>query len=228
MARQVIVAKYDAVGGPEVAAIGGDGFTAGPTDAGRYRVAYCGKHSSRRYATWSKIKWGTEIKEEGGNVLVKHKGKWTALSNLTTVDKDDLVNYYEELYGKKELPKKWVFNDFGHMTCYFYKDRNKNRRLDADKGEKVHGEFFHTTPRTEAETDLGLPVLLDESHGCIHVKPNDIDKMIKSGHMKSGNSVVIHGYRERMPAGPVDAKGKAPFSLHFYQGEKTLLVYGRK
>jgi len=224
-----IVAEFDGVGGPAALAAAPDGFTAGPTDAGIYRVAYCGKHSSSRYAAWSKIRWGSEIKEEAGKILVKQDGKFKPLSELSPgMTRDMVVNRNFELYGKRELPKTWVFNDFGHMTCYFYKDGNGNGRLDGD--ERVHSEFFHTTPDDEAASALGKPVSLSESHGCVHVKPNDMDTLIAKGYFRSGNKVVVHRYTETsVPAAwkPL-AAGKKPFEVHFFPAAKKLVVIGRK
>lgn len=42
-----------------------------------------------------------------------------------------------------------------------------NRKLDPALGEKIHGEFFHTTPGDEAATALKNAVKLEPSHGCI-------------------------------------------------------------
>lgn len=54
--KRVIVDIYDAVGGPEVSSLGPDGHEMGPTDSGKFVMAYCGKHSSTRYPDWSKIR----------------------------------------------------------------------------------------------------------------------------------------------------------------------------
>jgi hypothetical protein len=49
MAAKVLVATYSAVGGPKTPKREDDGFMAGPTDPGRYRVARYGRHTSFRY-----------------------------------------------------------------------------------------------------------------------------------------------------------------------------------
>jgi hypothetical protein len=226
--RKVVVASYEAMGGPEVAVMSSDGYTAGPTDAGEYRVLYCGQHSSRAYAAWSKILWGSELREDGkGNLLVKHQGKWTSLSRLTSVSRKDIAEYNEQLYGTKKIPDKWVFNDFGHITCYFYKDKNRDGRFNKDT-ESIHGEFFHTTPVNEAQQALGLPVVLENSHGCIHLKPSDIDAMRYRGFMNKGNRVVIHRYDETSVSYTGDVKGRAPYELHFYPGLNQIKVIGER
>ncbi len=227
--QRVKVATFDAVGGPSKLQKASDGYFAGPTDAGTYCMSHYGKHSSPSYPDWSKIRWGSEIKEEGGEIKVKHDGKWQPLQKVSPrMTKEDLKQRNLELYGKYELPKSWLFNDFGHVTCYFFKDKNGNRKLDSDFGEKIHKEYFHTTPDDEAATAAGKPVTLAQSHGCIHLKPNDIDEMIKKGYFDAGNLVVVHAYSEKVPLWEDNATGTAPFELHFFPGAKQVIVTGRR
>lgn len=222
--KKVIVATYAGKGGPRKSEMGGDGFSAGPTDSGNYVLAYCGAHSSQRYQAWSRIRWGSQIEERGGKLYVKHDGRWRRFSSLTSVTRDDIMAYHRDLYGVAKIPDRWVFNDFGHVTCYFFKDRNGNRRL--DDGERIHGEFIHPTPVDEAATAQGLPVTLAPSHGCIHVKPKEVDEMIARGYMKRGNRITIHKYDDGLPALESDPAGAAPFEVHFYPGVDTILVLG--
>jgi hypothetical protein len=224
MATKVLVTSYDAVGGPETSSMGDDGFEMGPTDAGRYRVAYCGRHSSKRYRGWSTFRWGSAVKEEGGKVFVMHEGKWTDIEGYG-LDRKQVTEYSRVLYGVDKVPKKWVFNDFGHMTCYLYKDLDDNAKMDGK--EKIHGEFIHTTPVDEANTRLGLAVQLGISHGCVHVKPGDIDEMIKRGFLAKNNLVIVHRYTEtRVPFGRPRNSHSAPYELHFYPGLLKLWVVG--
>ena len=112
-AGQVVVAKYDAVGGPAASKPGSDGHRMGPTDDGNYVVAYCGRHKSRRYAYWSAIRWGTPIKEKAGKIYYLERKRW----RLAPPTKTEVLDLHEELTGKRVIPKTWIFNDFGHMTC---------------------------------------------------------------------------------------------------------------
>ncbi len=226
MAKKVIIQIYDAVGGPKNATMGADGFRAGPTDQGRYVVAYCGKHSSSRYAYWSRVRWGSKLEDRGGELWVQHKGKMRALKTVTPVTRQEIEEKHQELYKTKKVPDKWVFNDFGHKTCYFFKDKNKNRRLDKKAGEKISGEFIHTTPKTEAATARGETVILTESHGCVHVKPADIDEMTKKRYIATGVPLIIHTYDKLAPTGPKTV-GSGPFEVHFFPGATKLVVYGR-
>jgi hypothetical protein len=220
-----MVAIMDGVGGPKNAVKAADGLMAGPTDKGTFTVASCGQHSSKLYATWSKIRWGSPLKEENGQVMVQHEGKWQPLSDVTPLTKENLLDYYELLYEKRQLPDKWLFNDFGHQTCYLFKDTDGDGKL--GKKEKIHAEFFHTTPQDEASEALGKKYTLSESHGCVHVRPPDLDLLVKKGYLKPGTKVVVHGYEEKLLPQAV-SPGKAPYEVHFYPGEKKIVVYGER
>lgn len=228
MARRVRVAIYDAVGGPAKLVKAGDGYYAGPTDAGWYRISHIAKHSSPSYPAWSTVRWGSDIREEAGEVQVMHDGKWQPLAKVTNklLTKDDLLDRNLKLYGTRTLPKKWLFNDFGHVTCYFYKDLNHNGKRDST--EPIHKEYFHTTPDDEAATAAGQGVTLQPSHGCIHLKPNDIDELIKKKYFAPANQVIVHGYDATQYAWPDEPDGKAPFIVHFYPGDKHVIVTGNR
>ena len=221
---KAFIDSFDARGGPNTTSMGADGFSAGPTNKGKFVIARCGKHSSRRYPDWSRILWGTPLKEEGGILKVKMGNVWRKLSDFTPVTKGQILDYHEELYGSKTMPNKWVFNDFGHITCYYFKDINGNRRKDGK--EKISGEFIHTTPSNEAQTLKGSPVILTDSHGCIHVKPQDVDKMIRKKYLRKGNQIIVHDYSNKAPR-VTHAGGSPPFELHFYPGDGKILVKGK-
>jgi len=225
MAR-FLVESFSAAGGPETAVMGGDGFERGPTDPGEYLIAYCGRHQSKRYPDWSGIPWGTPLKEDKGELWVKMEGTWQKLSKFSRVTKAIVEEQHLLLYNSRTVPKTWVFNDFGHLTCFFYKDLNGNRKLDGK--EKIHGEFFHTTPDDEARTALGLPVNLEESHGCIHLKPADIDVMHRKGYLQRGNRVVVHKYTERTHNFKRSTTvAKPPFELHCLPTLLKVFVVGQ-
>ena len=101
MSRRVKVATFDAVGGPSVLQKAGDGYFAGPTDAGIYRIARCGKHSSSSYPDWSRIRWGSEIKEEGGaiKVMVARHGDYWQISSTNSLEEIVLHAPGEAEYG---------------------------------------------------------------------------------------------------------------------------------
>jgi hypothetical protein len=227
MGLKVLAASFDAVGGPAISSMGADGFPRNPTSAGTYRVSHCGQHSSKRYAGWSTFRWGSAVKEEGDAVLVSHDGKWVDIRTVG-LDRESVRQTYKALYGQNIVPKTWVFNDFGHMTCYLYRDRNNNRH--RDENEPIHGEFIHTTPDDEASVDgvsirNHLKIELVESHGCIHVKPLDMDRLIDRGFLARNTLVVVHPYSVlAVPIGRAVHGYRKPYSLHFLPGAAKLLV----
>ncbi len=226
---KVVVAVYDAVGGPENPERRDDGYMAGQTKDGRFVIAKCDKHTSaQRYRNWSSVRWGTPLRENNGVLEVKTGKYWERLDKHTPVPEEFVKFYYKLLYPNStdDLPNTWIFNDFGHATCYYFEDLNKNRKLDPKK-EHISGDFVHTTPGDEAKTARGDVIVLEESHGCIHVKPNDIDDMMNKGYLKKGNSIIVHKYSERAPDQPT-VYGVAPFEVHFYPLSKKLFVIGTR
>lgn len=227
MGTKCIVKTYDAVGGPSTSGTDQNGNAFGPTDTGSYVFAGAWPHgNSKLYKAWSTIPWGTPIREESnGSVSVKMNGKWQPLSKFSTVSPASLKSRYLSLYGKNEIPKKWVFNDFGHVTAFVFKDVNNNGV--RDKNEPIHDEFIHTTPDDEASTAKGIAFTLKNSHGCVHVKPKDIDEMIAKGYIKKSNVFVVHAYTESTPLGmQCSESAKAPFEVHFYPGIEKIYIFG--
>ena len=156
------------------------------------------------------------------------KGDWFALERYTPITKEKIVSEYWDLYKKEGLPDKWVFNDFGHMTCYYFKDLNKNGILDGK--EHREGDMIHPTPANEARVAQGranAEILLDESHGCIHVRPADIDDMIRRGYLRTGNALYVHPYSEKAPTDGIDTREHYPFEVHFFPTARKLAVKGR-
>jgi hypothetical protein len=224
---RVIVDRYLGAGGPAEVRTGLDGFEAGPTDAGTFVIASTGQHSSARYPTWSKIRWGSPLRvAPDGHVEVLHEGQWRRLDSFPNAPSvDDLKQRYLELYGEEEVPKTWVFNDFGHLTVYYFKDLNRNRRLDGR--EAIHGEFIHSTPDNEAQEAQGRSPELAESHGCIHALPSNLDEMKRKGYLERGNTLVVHAYSEEAPLDTPIEPGKPPFEVHFYPGAQHFVIFGQ-
>ncbi|GAA3916134.1 L,D-transpeptidase [Litoribacillus peritrichatus] len=114
------------------------------------------------------------------------------------IERQDVIKQHESLYGKDvspKVPKTWIFNDFGPVAIRYFKDLNNNGKLDGR--ETLSGEMFHTTPDNEAEYAQKLPVRLYPSHGCIHLKPTDRDKLFSIGAFKRGTLFTVHKYTER-------------------------------
>ena len=92
-----------------------------PTTAGTYII-----HSIHPYSTpsWamSKIKWGVALKDMPHKKDVWYKlsnGKWGSVKNDVNISRDEIMDYYYRLYGRRLVPQKWVFNDFGPISLCF-------------------------------------------------------------------------------------------------------------
>ncbi|MFT4094923.1 MAG: hypothetical protein QM640_14920 [Niabella sp.] len=228
------ILEIDAKGGPGSSLMGSDGHERTSTQAGRFIINSIEKHvSPGRYAFWSGVPWGTPMRLTNGSVEIKLGGtwklltslnKWSAHSNNQAAVTKEIVNYYRKLGYKSAFPNKWVFNDFGHISVKYFKDINGDRRLNGK--ESIMGDFIHTTPFDEAYTTQSKPINLGESHGCIHVKPNDIDMMISKGYLARGNTIEVHDYFEQgIPASLFRKDAKPFFEFHFFPGIYKAAVY---
>lgn len=191
--------RFEAWGGPEHG--GSDPRMAEiPTTPGNYII-----HHTHAYSTpsWpmSRIKWGTPLRDMGPTVKdVWYKlpsGKWGSVKNDIGISRNDLKNYYNQLYNINKIPVKWVFNDFGPIAIRFFKDLNGNKKLDG--AERLSGEMLHTTPENEAEFSTGKPVILVPSHGCIHIKPQDRNMLQGLGLFIAGTVFKVHSYNKQVP-----------------------------
>jgi len=229
------IKEFDAHGGPVKSVLGADGHSQDPTRTGRYVIGIVDKHVSYgKYVAWSGIAWGSEMKKTGDVVMVKHRGVWTKLTDVNAAwakfknDQKAVVryiqNYYASLGMGNGFPTHWIFNDFGHVSVKYFKDLNHDRRLNGK--ESIMGDFIHTTPVDEVRTARKIPFQLGESHGCIHVRPLQIDEMISNGYLKKGNIVEVHAYTQQKIDTLIkrDTDGAA-FEVHFYPLVHKIAVY---
>lgn len=191
-----VLGRFEAWGGPP--SMGNDPRMAEePTWPGDYII---NKAHPYRTSTWqlSRIKWGTELKDQPAKNDVWYKmgnGKWASIKKDHHIPRVEIIRLYSSLYKVKAVPKTWVFNDFGPISIRWFKDLNKNKKL--DKNEHLSGQMFHTTAENEAEKSLGEPLKMTLSHGCIHLRPAQRDKMLKMGAFKAGTPFTVHEYDER-------------------------------
>lgn len=213
-----------------------------PTREGRYVVYSIDKHVSSQRWLLSTIAWGTPMKFEKGVVYIQKQSKWVKLSSTnsqwisgsTERDLHDwLLDQYKSYNNRGTplyqgaTPDKWVFNDFGHVSVKYFKDLNSNYQL--DKKESLMSDFIHTTPNDEAQTNYNKkfpatakPIELVSSHGCVHVKPDDIDEMIANKYIEKGTSFVVHPYSPSLTIQnviQVNDKRKPPvkaYEVHFF------------
>lgn len=203
------------------------------TRAGRYVVGAIQKHRSSSRWPLSTIVWGTPLRIEKGVVQVQQNGRWLNLSSFKAFEagkKDEagllkeLANIYQEYKTaigtlltpaekSQTLPDSWIFNDFGHLSIKYFRDKNGNYK--RDKGEDFITDFIHTVPREEFFFTHGKKIPLGDSHGCIHVHPEDIDTIVQ--YLKIGSVIEVHAYSDTtVPAGFDRKFGRPPYELHFY------------
>ena len=182
-----------------------------PTTPGTYVIA---KYEPYVTKTWkySRIPWGTPLALDPSGEYVLYKGgtgtnRWLRLDRLMPgMNAEQVRSRYRDLYGSNlrindsngdGIPDTWVFGDFGPYAVRYFRDRNRNRKLDA--GESLMGEMIHTTPENEAQTAQKQPVQLEDSHGCIHVKPVDRDRFLRLRAFTPGYLLVVHAPSEVVP-----------------------------
>jgi hypothetical protein len=200
-----VMRRAEAWGGPPVKLPRepDDPIAAGPTHAGVFVIDGVMPYATK---TWprSRIPWGTRIRESktrAGQVEYEQSaGKWRRLTDKhdRPLSKSQIELWRADLYGLAAFPDTWIFNDFGPLAVRYYRDRNKNRRRDPN--EPLEGEMIHTTHYNEAQAerypDDPSKVELDDSHGCIHIKPIDRDAFTAAGAFRQGMTLVIHTYSE--------------------------------
>ena len=201
----VVIFRGEAWGGPSQPIPMPGEPTLTPTPRGTFVLRAPEPHTTKKWR-FSRIKWGTKLKVNPANREVLYEQSrtargesvWASLMKDFKISRTDVEDIHEALFGYKRVPETWVFNDFGPIAVRFFRDLNKNRKL--DKGESLEGAMLHTTPQNEIENTLPSGVQLEVSHGCIHMKPKDRDALIGMGVLRAGNTIVIHSYTEKYGA----------------------------
>ncbi|WP_374948639.1 hypothetical protein [Mucilaginibacter sp.] len=253
------IKEYDAHGGPvSKSQDKADKFAATPTNAGRFVIHTIEKHiSTQRYFWFSGVPWGAGLKNIHDVIYVdiKNNNHWVKLTSVVPqwlgnhrTESDVTRNLKNQWYylsnvrsgggfvdmDTRELPDKWFFSDFGHISVKYFPDPNHNGIM--DNSETLMNDFIHTTPDNEAVSAYNLhrtpsqrPIALNlaESHGCIHVKPVDIDIMIGSGYLKKGQTIVVHSYNDKTIPATIkpDRYTRGHFETHFFPGRYKIVVY---
>lgn len=133
-----------------------------------------------------------------------------------------------------EIPDKWIFNDFGHTTVKYYRDVNHNHRQDNVEAERTLSDFIHTVPNQEMlywlnqQANAGLSMPLNESHGCVHALPAEVDEMVSSGFLVVGGTFVVHSYWDSSKATFQETSAELRTNtreVHFFPKEKKIIVY---
>ena len=107
VSRLGIKEYYDAVGGPPESFIAADGFEAGPTDPGEYRVAYVSRHISESKYKLSKIPWGAPLRRAGTKLEAQFDGKWQDVEKVTGKSTVAIEGFYLKLGYKGGVDPVW-------------------------------------------------------------------------------------------------------------------------
>lgn len=198
MVNGKLAASVEAWGGPAnaVPKRPGEPFGATPTPAGRFRIGWIGPYKTSSWK-WSKLRWGARLRRhpvDEHDLLFEESGRWHSVWARTALTRGDIETRHLQLYGLRTYPPIWNFNDFGPIAVRFYNDRNANRKRDAN--EPLEGEMFHTTAENEAE---GGNTVLYESHGCIHLRPIERDRLLALDAFQKGTLLIIYKYSESIP-----------------------------
>lgn len=185
------------------------------TTAGTYVVESFGPYQTKTWQ-WSRLAWGTPLRVEAdGRLLFRDlkTGEWRMVKDvIPEITLSDVRDRFAALYSDGDgedgrwrhdrdrdgIPDQWVFNDFGPYAVRYFKDRNRNRKLDA--GEVLMGEMIHTAPEDEAHSERNMTVALQHSHGCIHIRPADREKMLRAGAFRRGTLLIVHNVQETIPS----------------------------
>ena len=81
----------------------------------------------------------------------------------------------------------WNLNDFGKWSWNLKK-----------YGQRTP-YYIHTTPADEEASETHRRFLLTQSHGCIHIYPDDRDEMMRKGYLKAGINVEVKAYGQQGP-----------------------------
>jgi hypothetical protein len=198
--------SYSAMGGPPPGHGYKDvgGHTAEPTPPGHYIL---GAAEVVVTSSWPKsvIPWGAKLREENGEVLYQVGEKW----NMATGRYGRVTQAWQQFWLRSGKPRSFDAAD-GHARAMFY---DKNGKLfpewfGNDFGPvswclKKRGQrtpfFIHTTPQNEIQLALHQPVVLTDSHGCVHITPTDRKDMVSKGYLKEGVEVEVRRYGEKGP-----------------------------
>jgi hypothetical protein len=171
--------------------------------AGRYVLDRAEHHTSGGWPN-SVVPWGARIREVDGIVQFELGSRWEAASGTSGKVTLAYVRFFQRsgrpvtpviasrharqmFYDSKtgQLVPRWLQNDFGKWSWNL-------------KQNGVRTVFFiHTTPEDEAAGDS--PFDLQQSHGCLHIRPKDRDVMVARRYLAEGVEVIVKRYDERLP-----------------------------
>jgi predicted heme/steroid binding protein len=195
---------YEVAGGPS-GKPGNDvgGHTAGQTPSGLFVLGSAEHHNSKNWPS-SVVPWGAKIRERDEIVQYELGHAWRAASgphgDVTAalilfahrsgrhLNRDVAGRQAREMFYDRAgaLMSEWKWNDFGKWSWNLMRDGHRT----------VY--YIHTTPDDEEASDADLTFELQQSHGCLHIRPKDRQKMMDAKLLRAGVVVEIRPYGERL------------------------------
>jgi hypothetical protein len=199
----VVKAKYPAAGGPpgKPGKRGEGGHSAGATPAGLYVLGHKEHHTTLNWPN-SVVPFNARVRDNGGVIEYQLDRGWRRASGPDGAVTHAWLRWYarshepcsvahasqlahDMFFFNGELIDPWILNDFGKSSW------NMTR----------HGRrtpyYLHTTPRDELTQDK--PVELQQSHGCLHIRPRDRDQMEARGYLHAGVQIEVMPYHLHGP-----------------------------
>lgn len=199
--------RYEMAGGPPPGnrQAGPGGHVADVTPPGEYTLDHAEHHTT---ANWplSVVPWGAQVRERDGEIEYQVGRNWIratgpkgtvtramrlfAQRSNAPLSLEQASSEARRLFVPRRgsLVSTWTYNDFGKWSW------NLKRR-----GHRTP-YFIHTTPRAEREALLDPPQYeVEQSHGCVHIRPADRDEMMSRGYLAEGTAVRILNYGMQGP-----------------------------
>lgn len=176
----------------------GGGHTASFTPPGRYTLDRMEHHTTSNWPS-SVVPWGAAIREKEGIIEYQVGGqwkkatgpdgsvtramrKWFIRSNQPITLEEASAEARRIFFPEHRLVEKWIYNDFGEWSWNL----------------KSHGHrtayYIHTTPAAEWAFAAKVSYEMEQSHGCIHIRPADRDEMRSRGYLEAGIRVDVRDY----------------------------------
>ncbi len=208
---------YKAVGGPAPGAGYADrgGHNAGVTPAGDYTLSAPEHHTTMNWPM-SVIPWGAKLREDGGGEVEYSPDEGRTWKHATGIDGDvtRASIIFEEktrasqarIDGTRPKPvtleekklinesTRTVFYEGGTLLPAWNKNDFGNWAFNMTRSGARSAYYVHTTPDDEALTAGGGTPNLDQSHGCVHIRPADRAEMMALGYLQAGVKMTVKKY----------------------------------
>jgi hypothetical protein len=211
VAGRTTVDHFTACGGPEHVEDSADrGHTIGKTPPGHYTLGPRHHHVTPNWPN-SSIPWGASIRRAAnGEVEFDDGSGWKpATGDGAPMNKAIVQSYILE---RKPVPppetirrdaREWFLIDgtdeTGPVVTTWERNDFGKWAFNLRRGGKGTPYYIHTTPEDEFATTNGDEFSLNQSHGCIHIRPKDRDTMMEKGYLAAGIDIEVKGYDAKGP-----------------------------